>query len=433
MITFILFTIVIFWAWYKPPVAIAILLQINIVRSLAKLDFDSSCFYCPMESDPILGAALPILSFIVIFLKIGIKNKKITYHFDKFDVLMGLMIFSMIIGTIFSFSFTDSVDYSSKFLILAVPYFFIVKLYFLNFRDQIERDLLLFFKATLVLAMFFSLFAIIIVLITNNEYWRLTMPGVHPIPYSQLIGLGVLMTLVLVFNKGKQFLYLKNVSNSTMLVLFAILLIIQFATNTRGVLLALIISVILLLKQNRFKLKRVHAYVGLVIGVVVLFIGLSKLDVSYLFRRVTNISTDQSILDRIKVYFESFGIFAETNFIGTGPGAFKYYSFLEYPHNMFLENLAVFGIMGIIINLYFIMVLIWIFINRKKWRSEILLNTAIVLFVFFFVETMFSFTLWMHKGMYITMALVSVTHYRYKYREGVQGDSLAINPNDRTE
>ena len=123
MITVIIFIVVLFFAWYKPPVAFALLLQTNIVRSLAEIDFSNPCFNCTIDPNPFLGAVLPVLTFIVILFKLDLRNTTLKYKFDKFDVLFGLLIISLIISTITSYSISDSVEYTIKFMVLAFPYY----------------------------------------------------------------------------------------------------------------------------------------------------------------------------------------------------------------------------------------------------------------------------------------------------------------------
>ncbi len=413
MITAIIIITVLLFSWYKPPVAFALLLQTNIIRSLAQLEINKPCYFCQMDPDPVLGAILPVLSFIIILFKIDLRKGKLKYHFDKFDLFFLMLIIALTVSTVISYSITDSIEYSLKFLILAFPYYFIVKIYFLNSDKDLKSEVILFFKISLYLSLIFSFLAISIVAYNGDTIWRLTIPKVHPIPYSLLIGLGVLISIIILLTKNTHLFYTKKYQTKIIFISSVFLLLVQFATNTRGVLVSLIIGLIYLLKINPIKIKKIYLYGGIISFLLLLGIILSQLDLTYYFRRFSELTTDVSILQRIKVYLESFSILYETHFLGTGPGAFKYYSFLEYPHNLFLENMAVFGIMGIIINIYLILLIFWLLNNSKVWKENILLVLTISIFLFFLSETMFSFTLWMHKGLYLSMALISVL-YRKK-------------------
>ncbi len=414
MITIIIFLIVIFFAWYKPPIAFALLLQTNVIRSLAQLEIIDPCYYCSMDQDPILGAILPVLSFIIIIFKIDLKKGKVKYHFDKFDILFVLLIIALMLVTVISYSVKDSILYSLKFLILGFPYYFIVKIYFLNSDKNQKSEVILFFKTSVYLALIFSLLAIFIVAYNADTIWRLTIPKVHPIPFSQLIGLGVLISMVIVLTRKTNLFLTKKYPIKIILISSLFLLLVQFATNTRGVLVSLIVGFFYLLWINPIKIKKIYLYSSIIGFLILLGIVLSQLDLDYYFIRFTEFATDPSILGRLKVYLESFNILYDTHFLGTGPGAFKYFSFLEYPHNLLLENMAVLGILGLLINIYIILLVYWLIVNSKVWKENILLILTISIFLFFFTETMFSFTLWMHKGLYFSMALISVLYHKMK-------------------
>lgn len=408
MITVFIFLFVLYYAWYKPPIAFALLLQTNIIRSVVEIDFKNPCFNCVTDPDPILGALLPIVAFTVIIFKLDYKNKLIKIKPDKFDLLFLLIIIALIVSTITSYSIIDSLEYTFRFLILAFPYYFIVKIYFLNSDKDIKIELITFLKTTFYLSLFFSFFAIYLASFKNEDIWRLTIPGVHPIPFSQLIGFGVLIGVIIFITKKHNLFYRRKYKIILLVSLF--LLIIQFATNTRGVLISLIFALIFILRMNPVKIKKIHLYSGIFSILLVLVIILSQLDLDYFFNRFKMIANDVSIIERIRVYTESFPIFLETHFLGTGPGAFKYYSFLEYPHNLFLENIATMGIMGVIVNIYLIFLIIWIMVNSIVWKDNIFLIFSISIFIFYFIESMFSFTLWMHKGLFLSLALISISY-----------------------
>lgn len=411
MITLIIFLIVLFFAWHKPPVAFALILQTNIIRSLSEIDFNDPCFNCVTDSDPILGALLPILSFVIILFKLDFDNKSLKIKPDRFDLLFIILISSLVISSITSYSISDSAEYTARFLFLAFPYYFVIKIYFLNSKRKLQDEFITFLKTTFYLSIFFALFSIYLTSFKEESIWRLTIPGVHPIPFSQLIGLGILIGVIILLTKKSNIFYYQKYKFKLVLIVSFFLLIVQFASNTRGVLIALIIALIYLFIMNPIKIKKIQLYGGLASFALILAIILSQLDLKYYFRRFTEIATDESILQRIKVYFESFPIFYETNFLGTGPGAFKYYSFLEYPHNLFLESMAVMGIMGVIFSIYFIFLILWILINSKAWKNNIFLIFSITIFLFYFIESMFSFTLWMHKGLFLSLALISIAYH----------------------
>jgi O-antigen ligase len=119
---------------------------------------------------------------------------------------------------------------------------------------------------------------------------------------------------------------------------------------------------------------------------------------------------------------DSFSIIYNHLLLGVGTDGFQYHSFGSYPHNIFLELLTNYGIAGLILTLYLMVILL--FISLKTWSKgnrNLLLKIIASIFIFFFTETMFSFTLWMHKGLYLSMALYSV-YYHYDKKERFRND-----------
>jgi hypothetical protein len=70
--------------------------------------------------------------------------------------------------------------------------------------------------------------------------------------------------------------------------------------------------------------------------------------------------------------------------------------------------MAQYGVLGILMNSYFIFSLFIIFWISNKAKSRNFIYSLLFIFIiYFFVETMVSFTLWMHKGLYVTLGLFS--------------------------
>jgi hypothetical protein len=72
-----------------------------------------------------------------------------------------------------------------------------------------------------------------------------------------------------------------------------------------------------------------------------------------------------------------------------------------------LEVAVFFGLPGILIAVILLAIFIGLLILKKNKESTYL-NIAIILFVYFFIEAQFSYTLWMQKGLFLSMAFLSV-------------------------
>ena len=71
---------------------------------------------------------------------------------------------------------------------------------------------------------------------------RLTIQGVHPIPFAQSIGLGLISSVFLILRNIK-----KQITSNILLVKTALLTIILLYTNTRGVIISFVISMFFVL------------------------------------------------------------------------------------------------------------------------------------------------------------------------------------------
>ena len=89
MLEYVLFMSVVAVAVYRPAIAIALLLQIYLLRIAVSSDVDVTCVLrgeCEMDNSPLFGAILPVLVFFIITVRIFLKNKgKVTYQATLFD------------------------------------------------------------------------------------------------------------------------------------------------------------------------------------------------------------------------------------------------------------------------------------------------------------------------------------------------------------
>jgi len=407
--------VILYICWWKPIVGIAVLTQINLIRAVVSLDLNDICFRCVNDSDPFLGAIIPLLGFAVILIKLYSKNKKVNFRLGFIDLFFVLTIFTLVYTTIFSADIITSVIYTSKFLLLAFSYYFIGKTILLN-SNQPDKLIIEFLKTTLILGVVLGTISLILLLYEGGTVNRLTIPGVHPIPFSQLIGFAILVIISSLIIDKKIF---PIELGSIMLrgFLFVYLLIILFASNTKGILLSVFIALIIMLYLKGFRVNKKLILLMTIVIIPLVFYVIYIIGYDNLFERLFKSLGDDSVNYRILSYGESFEIFLKFPLTGSGPGAYDLFGFLPYPHNFFLENIAQYGILGLFINIYFIFSLILLFsISNKSKKRNFIYSLLFILIIFFFIETMVSFTLWMHKGMYISLGLFS-GYYFNKIRE----------------
>ena len=273
--------------------------------------------------------------------------------------------------------------------------------------NQPDKLIIEFLKTTLILGVVLGTISLILLLYEGGTVNRLTIPGVHPIPFSQLIGFAILVIISSLIIDKKIF---PIELGSIMLrgFLFVYLLIILFASNTKGILLSVFIALIIMLYLKGFRVNKKLILLMTIVIIPLVFYVIYIIGYDNLFERLFKSLGDDSVNHRILSYGESFEIFLKFPLTGSGPGAYDLFGFLPYPHNFFLENIAQYGILGLFINIYFIFSLILLFsISNKSKKRNFIYSLLFILIIFFFIETMVSFTLWMHKGMYISLGLFS--------------------------
>lgn len=415
--TILVFIIVIGICFYSPYRGLVILLNINLIRNLQSINLENPCLKCVGEQDIILGGVLQSLGLFIIFFKVSIKEKT-SYRFDFVDSFLLITFLLLILTSIISIEPTEGLLYSFKYLLLGVPYFFVTKTFFINEND-FEKLLLKTLSFAVDFALAFGIIAGLVVIITGYQepyaaygvVMRLTIQGVHPIPFAQTIGFGLFSAIYLVITKRKQ-------NSSILFIKTVILSIILLFTNTRGVLVSLllsgVISALFYIETPKLSKKTVligFSTIAILISMVVFFID----GESILGRFYSDELAFESILLRFDSFFESFRIFSQHIYTGIGPTSFTRYSELPYPHNFFLEYIVFFGIWGILLSFYFIVFIVEIFSTTVKNANSKLYVFLFAVFLFYFLETQVSFTLWTHKGLYFSLGIL-MAFYNIKLR-----------------
>ena len=415
--------LILYICWRKPIAGLAVLVQINLVRAVVSLDFNNLCFKCINESDLLLGAIIPLLGFALILVKLYSKNKNLKFKLSFIDVFFVLVIVTLFYTSIFSANIAASVAYTGRFILLASSYYFISKIIILN-AEQPNKLIIDFLKVTLILGVCLGIISLILLYFSSGYVDRLTIPGVHPIPFSQLIGFAVLVIISsLIIDKKLLPINIGSLVSRGLLLVF--LLMVLFASNTKGILLSIIISFIIMLYLKGFKISKKLLVLMCLVILPLTFYVVSKIGYESLFERLFRSLGDNSINHRLLSYGESFEIFMRFPLTGSGPGAYDIFGYLPYPHNFFLENIAQYGILGIIINIYFLFMLYIIFeISNRTKHKNFIFSLLFILIVYFFTETMVSFTLWMHKGLYLSLGLFSGYYFNknkknFKLKENI--------------
>lgn len=433
MLEHLLFFLTISTAIYRPAVGLVILLHIYILRLTVSSDIDIDCVLtgtdCKVDNSPLFGAILPVIVFCIILVRTFINNRGIIHYrstlFDWFFLINTIL---LIIACVWSPDFMNSIDYTGRYILLGIPYFYVTRLYFQN-TDNYHKYLKQFL---------FTNYSISIILTCIGVYYyifganiiRMTIPSVHPIPYSMMIGQGFLIACGILFTGGQVVNMQQNwfkIFNIAMIFFF---LFCQFLTNTRGVTIFMGFCVIILLILTIRKIS----FFKIMFTMPLLFLAftfiLSQFDPDVLFSRFNNgIEHDQSANERIIAWYDSIDMLGNNAFLGVGTNGYQYYGELPYPHNYFLEMAANFGSIGIILSMTIVSLFIFYaqFLSAKR-GGTVMYQLVYVLALFNFLESIVSFTLWMHKGLYLWLGiLMTLAPIMQKYLNRNDADSDIVS------
>jgi O-antigen ligase len=404
MLAFLLI-IVIFTALRRPGITLALILNINNVKAL----LTNSCHpikYDILENSVAFGVVTPALFFLILIIRLN-EKEFLKYRLDIFDLFFIILCLNICGILFFASNFQENFLEASKIIFLGVPYYFVVKLFLVNSEDITKILIKDFFITVIILSLIMAVMACYFYITTDfialqgYQMVQLTYPGVYVIPFSQMVGLGIIGSLFLLY-------YEPILKKKWLIIINVFLIIILLLTKNRGNQLSFIVSV-LLFANIIFKEKISRKTLGLIFLIVSIFIItlIQTPEISNkLFSRILGVLEDKSILDRIESYQISFQVFKE-NIFGIGFNKFNDYYYLDYVHNILLEVVVFFGLPGILLAVILLAIFFGLLILKKN-KENTYLNIAIILFVYYFIEAQFSYTLWMQKGLFISMAFLSV-------------------------
>lgn len=428
MLEYLLFIIVIAVAFYRPAVALALLLQIYLLRIAVSSNIDTTCVLtneCQMDNSPLFGAILPIITFLIIIARTLFKNKgTITYQVTAFDMFFIINSIVIMAGCLWSPDFIQSIDFTGRYLLIGIPYFYISRLYFQNNNNN-DASLKQFLLSNYVICFILTLIGIYYYIIIGSIP-RMTIPGSHPIPYSMMIGQGFLLACGIFFTGGQAVGMCQNWFKIFNLAMVFFFLFCQFLTNTRGITIFMGLGALILFLLNFQKIGffKIAVATPAVLGIFILI--LSKFDPETLFARFMNdLEHDTSANERISAWYDSLEMLAHSPFLGVGTDGYRYYGRLIYPHNYFMEMATSFGILGIVLSLILVLLFAFYgqFLNQKR-GGTVTYQLVYILALFYFLESTVSFTLWMHKGLYLWIGILTILPPIIQHHRTIKQHSL---------
>lgn len=358
--------------------------------------------------DSVVAVFAVLLICIGRFVFSGFRRARVPYTVYHFFFMM--LTPWLIITSLWSPSQLVSIENTMKFVFLSALYFFLVVEVFLNFYKDQKKAFLDFSLGLLGTAL-----ACAVIIIVNPDvttfYGRVTIGGLHPIPVSLLLMSGIVSMIYISLRYPNSM----KIKLGLMLVLCAIGYAF-FMTNTRGPLVALFFVVLLLvLKLRRVRWGYVAGVVASLIAIPLIIASLPDEAVSSVADRFGLLFSDdkgESINDRQDAWRVAIALFLENPIAGVEFSGFSFYHALPYPHNLFLEILCELGLIGFLCIFPVVLNFIRVVMGRFTKSKELIL--AVIMFLFFFIEAQVSFTLWMHKMLYVSMGLLAVAELSVK-------------------
>jgi len=240
----------------------------------------------------------------------------------------------------------------------------------------------------------------------------------EPITFSRVAASCCIFATVYIMHYYQKYIYI-------VLPIFLLSLFMLIVSGTRGSLIAMIMSVIitaatLLYAHNKNKIMFV------IILVLIVSIGpyvYSKVPTEFTARYEP--SRDQyallSVSARFGLYNKAWIMFKENPLIGKGVAAFSVNPFVRtWPHNIVLEYLSEFGIIGLMFFGYFIYGISSSIISLYKKGISFMLSLCLTNFLFYLISAQFSSDIignrhiWFWAGIILSLNIVETNIYHKK-------------------
>jgi len=250
---------------------------------------------------------------------------------------------------------------------------------------------------------------------------RLVYGNVNPIWIARMLGLSSLICII-------KFI-INNKSNKIYL-LFATVFIVEIIfTGSRGPLLSMIIAILFyILSSKQYFSKKIIKLV--LMGLLLLIVIISFVPLDIINARFTNLDLEnQSFQARISFMRLGIEAFADKPLLGQGLGGYSMYAFHTdervYPHNLIVETLSEFGLLGFIMLIIGACTFVTSLKTIRKSNENYILLIFVSIFVYYFTNSMFSGDFTGNIEVFISFAIL--INIKSKLSSGNTDYSIARN------
>lgn len=355
----------------------------------------------PGDGGTWINAAGPFISFAVCAAK-SVRGKRIIYGFAAADAVMAALFFCILASSLYSKHPVVSFEYAIRFLLLGASFYFFGKLVAAAYQDR-EALVQDFIWGANIGAMTFAITAVAMNASASQYFLRLTIGESSAIPLAVYLGQGLVATIALI---------LRNQSRAQLTYLLASAAVIGYAflaTNTRSVVIGFGLSVLVLgfsaaLTMRAKPILVMLTVCGLIIGGFFFMYMKYPDTISRLVSAASRIGSGQlgeSESERVTAWADAWEILSTSPLTGIGSGSFMEI-FGLYPHNAFLELGAETGLVGLVL----LAALIAMCLKAAIRQSISGKGTLSALFLFHFTVSMVSMSFWMHKLLFLSIAVL---------------------------
>ena len=343
----------------------------------------------------------PMMTFVCVLLNIWEKKRSVYFRLE-FDVALLILIFGIqLLSTVFASDGNAALEISIRYAVFCLSYYIFIKVYFQNCSDP-KAELRRALSSVYYLGFIFGVIAYLRGESSSEYVMHLSIGNITSIPLSVVVGQSVVIGLVGFFTNTL-------ISKQRLVLTLPPLIYVLALTNTRSTLIACAIVIVFLfaLGVGSVKRSRIIPFILLICVSLPLFYFYMSADISLFersmsgFQRLIDGQYGESEGDRLKAWIFALDAFSSNPILGMGPGNFGQ-KYIAYPHNIYLEVLSETGIFAF---LFLIIVTLYALIQtiHKLEITKLYLGS---LFLFSLFISQVSLSLWMHKWLFIWMALL---------------------------
>jgi O-antigen ligase len=399
--------------WWRPSIGLALSANAYLITgSLFAQSGDA-------ENNNLLNILLPVVVLLLILTKAFPRLRQ--YQFHPIDLILGILGAWLFLSSIQTPEMAKGIDITIRYFILGSSFYFFSRLIPLANPKHIKSEISLTLVTYWVMAMILGTIAFYNLVAKGYTFSRISVGNINPIPFALLIASGIIVNAYWLIGSRKLVWQVK-------VGLFAsigFLMLILMASNTRSMVIALIVALpvmVFQIIQKQAVTKSIWMLVIAAIGIVAIFAGIAawqpELYENWVGRLslITSEKKGASVDERFEAYDLAWALFQKSPIFGIGTGNFSAASknTISYAHNLSLELLSEQGIIGFLIFLCLVG-----FAMHLVFKANKVAATYPVIYLFSswsilcIIVSQFSFTLWQQKNLFLSLGML-VTAYYYQ-------------------